>query len=200
MIPNNNSGFSFIDSCEFNDQLHSYLSNEGMKELNALSGDRTESRITNVSAEDIMNWWFKQQERRMRPDGILIRKPGIQNLRKFMESVEDYGVLNDLLPGNNRFMDIDGILEKNNKFLVLEHKVDSTATVRKGAHLVFRALSKTNLFTTIVIHGCVYNPTHLQVYYPSYLNKQLEKKAGSFMNLKSIIEWWLEKEVPRIIN
>ncbi|QOR65777.1 hypothetical protein IM538_18505 [Cytobacillus suaedae] len=138
--------------------------------------------------------YFNNLLERIRPEELNVKKKGIRDLKSFVESVGDYGILNDLLPGRLKFGDLDGILEKNGKFLVLEHKKDDGVDVPKGQKILFERLAKTNLFTVIVIFGDIFNPTALQIYYPTSYQAIVEKKCATLKELKRTIEWWLKKE------
>ena len=77
----------------------------------------------------------------------------IRDMEKFIASLPDWSALNECFGGKVRVSDIDGIVERNGHFLVLETKHQSECSMPVGQDLMFRALSNIKEFTVAIIRG-----------------------------------------------
>jgi len=115
----------------------------------------------------------------------------IQNEELFMGSLWDWGILNGCF-GNTKIKptDVDGLVERNGHFLVLEAKRPGVK-IKAGQWWTINALRNTGLFTTIIIWGERNQPEQMQVIYPiPYAPKQPEK-AG-ITELRDIVSRWFQ--------
>jgi len=87
----------------------------------------------------------------------------INNLEKFISGLWDWAILDGCF-GESRIKpsDIDGIVERNGHFLVLETK-DSGASLPKGQEIMFKRMAETGLFTVMIVWGKTDQPERLRV-------------------------------------
>lgn len=84
----------------------------------------------------------------------------IRNVGAYLKSLWDWGLLNGCF-GSTRIKptDIDGMVERNGQFLILEGKPGTNGAaldcrpIGDGQRILFDALQKTGLFTVLVIWG-----------------------------------------------
>jgi hypothetical protein len=86
----------------------------------------------------------------------------INNQEAFIDSLWDWGILRGCF-GDTKIAptDIDGLVERRGKFLVLEAKGEGVH-VKQGQGLTLEALCRTGLFTVIIVWGDKNKPTRLQ--------------------------------------
>ena len=85
--------------------------------------------------------------------------------------------------------DIDGIVERNGYFLILETK-GRNASLSRGQEIMLRRLAKLDKFTVVVVWGDRYKPERLLV-----MTKKGDKYYDNISVIKLrhvVIEWWLE--------
>lgn len=81
----------------------------------------------------------------------------------FLASLWDWGFLDQCFDGTNiRITDIDGFVERNNRFLILETKLPGVS-IPWGQWIVFNRLRATGLFTIFVVWGHKNQPQKIQV-------------------------------------
>ena len=111
----------------------------------------------------------------------------IQNPKAYVDGLWDWGVLRGCF-GNTKIepTDIDGFVERNGKFLILETK-DNGVEIKQGQQLTFNALVKTGLFTIIVIWGNPGNPKRIRV-----ITSKADRnfKNSSLEQLRDIVSQW----------
>jgi hypothetical protein len=113
----------------------------------------------------------------------------IRNMKNFISGIWDWGFLDQCFPGTKiRVTDIDGFVERNGNFLVLEAKQPGLE-IPKGQRILFENMQKTGLFTVVVVWGKKNAVEALQVYYPGY-DKPNPKKPATNENLQRIVKWW----------
>ncbi len=77
----------------------------------------------------------------------------IRNTDHFMSQLWDWGLLDKCFsPTKIKATDIDGFIERNKKFLVIETK-SHNAIVPLGQQIMFNNMIETGLFTILVIWG-----------------------------------------------
>jgi len=76
----------------------------------------------------------------------------IRDLKKYTESLWDWGFLDGCFKRNIKVTDIDGLVEAGGRFLLLEAK-SSNAPIPDGQRFAFEALVKTGLWTVLVMWG-----------------------------------------------
>jgi hypothetical protein len=76
----------------------------------------------------------------------------IHNLKKFEEGLWDWEFLRQCFGGNIVPSDLDGIVERNGQFLVLEGKSSGTK-IPEGQQILFENFIKSGHFTVIVLWG-----------------------------------------------
>lgn len=88
----------------------------------------------------------------------------IEDDKKFMAGIWDWGILMGCF-GDSRIepTDIDGFVERNGRYLVLETKA-LNAPVKLGQRLTFESMQRDGLHTVIVVWGEKNKPERAQVY------------------------------------
>ena len=87
----------------------------------------------------------------------------IRNMDNYVAALWDWSCFNDCF-GNSRIRvsDLDGIVERNGKFLVLEVKSHG-ASVPIGQQRMFNAMAETGAFTVVVLFGETNAPQRMRV-------------------------------------
>jgi hypothetical protein len=107
----------------------------------------------------------------------------IRNKDHFMESLWDWKCLEGCFGGTRISpTDIDGLVEVNGNFLLLEAK-SANAEPHMGQRLTFNALVNTGLFTVLVIYGSPGMPERMQVWPCPAVTCDLE-------DLRMFVECW----------
>jgi len=108
---------------------------------------------------------------------------------KFCANLWDWACLNGCFdPTKIKLMDLDGIVERNGKFLVFETK-EPYAQIPTGQGILLRALAAEPNFTVIVIFGYPSNP--IEIWYwkgnvPTIIN------PATIDDLRNIVKTWFE--------
>lgn len=77
----------------------------------------------------------------------------INNLENYLSQLWDWGFLDPCFGATQiKVTDIDGFVERNGKFLVIECK-SHDSEIPKGQDIMFKAMGRTGLFTILVIWG-----------------------------------------------
>ncbi len=78
----------------------------------------------------------------------------------------DYSEFKGLIPDNPNFVpsNVDGICERNGKFLVMEWKRDGEK-VSKGQKILLQSLAALHNFMVVIIYGDTDNETRIGKYY-----------------------------------
>ena len=84
-------------------------------------------------------------------------------MEQFIEGVWDWGFLRNHLGGSIQVSDLDGIVERHGKFLVLEAKRPGIS-IPVGQRLMFEAMANTGIFTVIIIWGETNAPVRMEVW------------------------------------
>jgi len=80
----------------------------------------------------------------------------IRSVASFMRSLPDWTEFNDCFaPSRIRISDIDGIVERNGQFLVLDFK-HPNATLNTGQRILYQQLARKG-FTVVVVYGTTTN-------------------------------------------
>ena len=118
----------------------------------------------------------------------------INNLEKFVGSLWDWGTLNGCFGGTMiRPTDVDGLVERRGRFLVLEAKGNGVGVPQAQA-IVFEQLRKLNVFTIIVVWGkCpevksmkVYSPVGVSTKYSATLDDFRQRVSRWYRDANSI--------------
>jgi hypothetical protein len=111
----------------------------------------------------------------------------IRDLQRFVDALWDWGILDGCF-GNTRIKptDIDGLVERNGQFLLLEAK-GPNAPIPYGQEITFKNLLKTGIFTVIVIWGNPGKPEHMQIYRPDCPAK---KREAGLADLRRVVSEW----------
>jgi hypothetical protein len=91
-------------------------------------------------------------------------------------------------PTKIRITDIDGFVERGQKFLVLETKKPKVS-IPQGQMIMFEKMVKTGLFTVLVIWGETNTPQQALLI---TRNDKIEYKECNIDRLKSIIRQWFD--------
>ena len=107
----------------------------------------------------------------------------IRNMDTYIKNLWDFGFIERELPGKCAVSDLDGVIERNGQFLVIETKSPG-AKVPMGQAIMFSALQKLDSFTVVVIYG---KPEHVE---KMRVWPEQSKMAGNVEFLKFVSEWW----------
>lgn len=109
----------------------------------------------------------------------------------YLESAWDWGILKGCF-GTSKIepTDIDGLVERNGRFLVLEAKKPGVR-IKQGQIITFNALRNTGLFTIVIVWGENSNPQEMLVMYPPPL--QPKQGKATLEDLRRVVRWWYEK-------
>ena len=114
----------------------------------------------------------------------------IRDKDAFWDGVWDWAMLDGCFGNSNiRPTDLDGFVERNGQFLVLEAK-SPNAEIPEGQRRTFEELRRTGLFTIVIVWGPKNRPQSMQV-----LTKQNDypyEKADK-QTLRNVVAWWYEK-------
>lgn len=112
----------------------------------------------------------------------------INNLDKFIDGLWDWGILQGCFGGTKiQPSDIDGLVERNGNFLVLEGKHPGVK-LNQGQLMTFNSMINTGLFTVVVIWGKNNYPIEMLVMYPPPL--QSKQGKASIEDLRRVVSWW----------
>lgn len=114
----------------------------------------------------------------------------INNAEAFLAGIWDWGILRGRF-GETKIepTDIDGFVERNGQFLVLEAKAPGVS-VKDGQQIAFDRLLSTGKFTIIVVWGSTNNPERLRVYTQK---RKWDYKTADLDTLRGIVSWWFRK-------
>lgn len=76
----------------------------------------------------------------------------LKSLTNYDNSLWDWDIVNDVLPGRIRMSDVEGIVEISDQFLLVEGKFPGTA-IPEGQARLHAALRRTGVFTVVYIWG-----------------------------------------------
>lgn len=86
----------------------------------------------------------------------------IRNKQNYLDSIWDWSILNGCFKGKIAPTDIDGLVERNGRFLLLETKSPGVP-INTGQQRTHDALLATGVFTVMVIWGNAGQPEKLRV-------------------------------------
>jgi hypothetical protein len=111
----------------------------------------------------------------------------IRNLDAFIAGIWDWAILNGCF-GSTRIAptDIDGMVERNGQFLVLEAKGPGVP-LTKGQSLTLASLQRTGLFTVIVVWGNPGQPEKIRVMTPK---KTIDVNPADLTTLRGWVANW----------
>lgn len=114
----------------------------------------------------------------------------LKNIHAHKNSFWDWTPLNDCFGGTSiRVTDIDGFVERNGRFLVLETK-SPKEEIPQGQSLTFDALVRTGLFTIIVVWGARNVPREIKVFTRDTRNNKHYMQDVSMGLLQKIVSQW----------
>lgn len=111
----------------------------------------------------------------------------VNNDEAFLAGVWDWGILRGCF-GETKIepTDIDGLVERKGKFLLIEAK-GSNADLKRGQRITFDALHKTGLFTILVVWGPKNQPERIELW---TRHKKLMYDPANLDRFRSIVAWW----------
>jgi len=113
----------------------------------------------------------------------------LYNKDAFMRNLWDWGILDGCFGDSHiRPTDVDGLVERNGKFLLLEAK-SSGKEIPQGQQIMFNNLVKTGIFTVIIIWGQPDKPEKIQIWGVPPENATLEKFRSE------VSDWYIEANV-----
>lgn len=111
----------------------------------------------------------------------------IRNRKTVAKRLWDWEFLNDVLPGKIRPMDIDGIIERNGHFLVLEGK-PLGKRIKTGQRITLRQLSKRKNFSVLILYGEPGEPQEMKL-----LRYHEEAIKCSKEDVKELVGKWVKQ-------
>jgi len=88
----------------------------------------------------------------------------INNPDAYVAGIWDWGILRGCF-GETRIepTDIDGLVERNGKFLLIEAKAPNVE-LKRGQQITFQALQKTGVFSILIVWGETNKPERMQLW------------------------------------
>jgi hypothetical protein len=86
----------------------------------------------------------------------------IESPASFVKGLWDWGFLDECFSGKIKVTDIDGAVERNGYFLVLEAK-SPNVPVKRGQMIMFDSMVATGKFTVLILWGETNFPTQYQL-------------------------------------
>ncbi len=119
----------------------------------------------------------------------------INNPEHYLEGVWDWDIVS--LPHKLRPSDIDGIIERNGKFIVIETKHPRCRQIPKGQFITLKRLHDTGLFTIVVLYGENSCPTEMDIWYPKdsvfgTWGQTTGRKECTKEDVQRLVDWWLK--------
>ena len=112
----------------------------------------------------------------------------INNLEKFVGSLWDWGTLKGCFGETMiRPTDVDGLVERRGRFLVLEAKGNGVSVPQAQA-ILFERLRKLNVFTIIVVWGKCPKVKAMQVYSAASVSTKYSATLADFRH--AVSEWF----------
>lgn len=114
----------------------------------------------------------------------------IRNQQLFLDGFWDYGIFDGCFSNPKvKFADIDGFIERNGHYMVLEIK-NSGVPVPMGQQITYKSLMDTGLFTILFLFGPRNEPKEMEIWKP---DKTIRKKAPTTLEeVKNVIRLWDE--------
>lgn len=100
----------------------------------------------------------------------------IRDPKVFAESFWDWTFLNECFKHNIRVSDIDGLVERNGWFLLIETKLPGV-TIPTGQWKMYPHLASRG-FTILIVWGKPNEPQEMQVWYPHKAMPQPKQKSS----------------------
>lgn len=114
----------------------------------------------------------------------------IRSIDRFTAALWDWGLLDACFAGTKiRIGDLDGIVERNGEFLVLEGKGPGV-TITQGQHLMFKRMAFAKGFTVIVMFGEPGSPEQLQIWYPGKSVPKIYRGANAQLLCERVSAWF----------
>lgn len=112
----------------------------------------------------------------------------INSPERFVGSLWDWGFLDGCFQGTNiRPSDIDGIVERNGQFLVIETK-GAGVSIPEGQQILLSRMPRT-CFTILFIWGQPNKPERMQVWYPGEA-KPRPQCLASEADVRDVVARW----------
>ena len=116
----------------------------------------------------------------------------IRNKEQFMASLWDWGILKGCFGDTNISpTDVDGLVERNGQFLLLEAKSPGTE-IPKGQDILFKRLVEVDRWTVLVIWGKPGKPEKIRVI--THYGDSIMPEANLFLLRAMVSDWFREAE------
>lgn len=113
----------------------------------------------------------------------------INNIKQFMSSLWDWACLDGCFGDTNiRITDVDGLVERNGMYLLLEAKSPGVQ-IKKGQAIMYERLARLRCFTVLIVWGKANQPERIQV--TSYKSSRTIENA-SIESLRGVVKEWYE--------
>lgn len=120
----------------------------------------------------------------------------INDMDRFTAALWDWGFLDKCFAKTKiRIGDLDGIVERNGEFLVLEAKGTGVG-IKDGQRRMFEKMATEKGFTVIVVFGEPGAPERMQIWYPGKDKPEIYKKADAAILFERVSAWfsWANKK------
>jgi len=78
----------------------------------------------------------------------------IRSVRGYLRSLPDWTDFNECFaPSNIKISDIDGVVERNGRFLLMDFKSPDVHQIPKGQSILYEAFARLDPFTVLIVHG-----------------------------------------------
>jgi hypothetical protein len=114
----------------------------------------------------------------------------IRNPEKFLAGFWDWDDVSALLPGKMKVSDIDGFVEVNGSFLILETKTPGVP-IPLGQKIAYERLQKTKLFTVLYLWGEKGAVEEMQVLYAD--GSTSPKRSATNEDFNKVVQWWVKR-------
>ncbi len=112
----------------------------------------------------------------------------IHNEEAFKNSIWNWDILKGCFSATKTaVMDIDGILERHNQFIVFETK-SLNSTVSMGQQLTFEAMQRTGVFTVVIVWGKRNEPQFYKVFYSN--GYTTDKMPCTLADMRALVDRW----------
>ncbi len=114
----------------------------------------------------------------------------INNLDKYINTLWDWGFLDGCFGKTGiRVTDIDGMVERNGRFLVIETKSNG-ANIPIGQQRMFQAMADDGKFTVIVVWGDANQPTKMRITAHNGTRVVIVEKPANIEDLQDAVKRW----------
>lgn len=118
----------------------------------------------------------------------------IEDMDTYIESLWDWACLDGCFGnGHIKPTDIDGLVERNGKFLVIETKLPN-AEIKKGQEILFQKMVETGLFNVVIVWGRPGMPETIILMTREATRKYTNANIGTLREISEIWYKWADND------